>query len=93
VGIDCDTCIKDYPWRWGLGTPENLTLIPDANGQAQYYLMPGQKAIVTGGIVLDTLIESRNPQYFWAGLIHEDVGIDLVNNRVGQQLTKMVPTE
>jgi len=93
VGIDCDTCIKDYPWRWGLGTPENLTLIPDANGQAQYYLMPGQKAIVTGGIVLDTLIESRNPQYFWAGLIHEDVGIDLVNNRVGQQLTKIVPTE
>ncbi len=93
VGIDCDTCIKDYPWRWGLGTSENLSLIPDANGQAQYYLMPGQKALVSGGIVLDTLIASRNPQYFWAGLIHEDVGVDLVNNRVGQQLTKIVPTE
>jgi hypothetical protein len=25
--------------------------------------------------VLDKIIPSRNPQYFWAGLIHEDVTV------------------
>jgi hypothetical protein len=59
-----------------------LTLIPDEGGKPQYYLRPGQRATVTGGIVLDQIIESRNPQYFWAGLIHEDVEIALINNRV-----------
>ncbi len=82
VGINCDTCLSDYPWRWALGTPETLTVIPDDKGQPQYYLMPGQRARVTGGVVLDTVIPSRNPQYFWAGLIHEDVEIAAVNNRV-----------
>lgn len=83
VGIDCDSCIRDYPWRWGLGTPETLTPITQ-DGQVHYYLMPGQQAVITGSIVLSEVIESRNPQYFWAGLIHEAVGITLVNNRVDQ---------
>jgi hypothetical protein len=89
VGIMCDICLNDYPWRWGLGTPETLTLIPDERGQPQYYLMPGERATVTGGVVLDQIIESRNPQYFWAGLIHEDVEIAAVNNRVMQNLVKI----
>jgi len=89
VGIMCDTCLNDYPWRWGLGTPETLTLILDESGKPQYYLRPGQRATVTGGIVLDQIIESRNPQYFWAGLIHEDVEIAPINNRVMPNLVKI----
>jgi hypothetical protein len=42
--------------------------------------MPKQRVEVTGGIVLDKIIASRNPQFFWAGLIHEDVAV--VNDRV-----------
>jgi hypothetical protein len=82
VGLMCQTCKNDYPWRWALGSPETLTMIPDANGRPQYYLMPGRSAIVSGGVVLDEIVPSRNPQYFWAGLIHEDVEIAAVNNRV-----------
>jgi len=90
VGIDCDTCIRDYPWRWALGTSQTLTPLIE-NGQTHYYLMPGQRATVTGGIVLDNIVESRNPQYFWAGLIHEDVEISPVNNDVGREFITIVP--
>ncbi len=83
IGIDCDSCIRDYPWRWGLGTPETLTAIEE-NGETQYYLVPGQQVVITGSIVLTEVVEARNPQYFWAGLIHEAVGISNVNNRVDQ---------
>lgn len=81
VGINCDTCLTDYPWRWGLGSQDDLTLI-ESNGQPHYYLMPGQRAVVSGGIRLLNVIEARNPQEFWAGLIHEDVRITDNNNRV-----------
>lgn len=81
VGIDCDSCIRDYPWRWGLGTPDTLTPIEE-NGETHYYLMPGQRAVIKGGVILTEVIEARNPQYFWAGLIHEAVGITIINNRV-----------
>lgn len=84
IGLMCDTCMNDFPWRWALGTPENLTTLQDANGRPHLYLMPGQRATITGGIVLDEIISRRNPQYFWAGLIHEDVRI--INNRTDQQL-------
>jgi hypothetical protein len=46
---------------------------------------------VSGGIVLDHIVESRNPQYFWAGLIHQDVEIALVNNRVDPHSITIVP--
>jgi len=82
IGIDCDACVRDYPWRWALGTPETLTPITDESGQAHYYLLPNQRAVITGGIVLTEVIDRRNPQYFWAGLIHEAVGISNINNRV-----------
>jgi hypothetical protein len=88
VGINCQTCKSDFPWRWALGAAETLTLIPDADGNPHYYLMPGQMAVVTGGIVLDEVIPSRNPQYFWAGLIHEDVRV--VNNRIDQALVEII---
>jgi hypothetical protein len=88
IGLHCETCETDYPWRWALGTADTLTVIPDSKGRAQYYLMPGQKAEVTGGVVLDSVIPSLNPQYFWAGLIHERVAV--VNNRVDQELVTIV---
>ena len=82
VGIMCQTCKSDYPWRWALGTPEALTVIPDEAGNPQYYLMPGQRVTVSGGVVLDQVIPSNNPQFFWAGLIHEFVNVAPINNRV-----------
>jgi hypothetical protein len=88
VGLHCQTCKSDYPWRWALGNPQTLTLIPDANGRPQYYLMPGQRAVVTGSVLLDEIVPSRNPQYFWAGLIHEDVQV--VNERVDPALIEII---
>jgi hypothetical protein len=88
IGLHCQTCQTDYPWRWALGTLESLTLIPDSQGRPQYYLMPGQRAEVTGGVVLDVVYPQLNPQYFWAGLIHENV--EVVNNRVDQELITIV---
>lgn len=89
VGINCDICERDYPWRWALGTAETLTPLTE-NGETYYYLMPGQRATITGGIVLDRFVKERNPQYFWAGLIHEDVSIDTVNNRVDPELVTVL---
>ena len=90
IGIHCQTCGTDYPWRWALGTPESLTLIPDSLGRPQYYLMPGQSTVITGTIVLDKVVPSLNPQFFWAGLIHEEV--ELVNDRVdAQEITIVQP--
>jgi len=89
VGIHCDTCLLDYPWRWALGTAETLTPI-ESDGRVHYYLMPGQRAVVNGSIRLTNIVESRNPQQFWAGLIHEDVGIAAINNRVDPHWIEIV---
>lgn len=82
VGIMCETCVSDYPWRWAIGRPEDLLMIRDSSGRPQYYLPAGQRAVVTGGIVLDQIVSARNPQYFYAGLIHEEVEVAAINNRV-----------
>ncbi len=87
VGIDCDTCIRDYPWRWALGTRNELTKIG-----AHWYLMPGQRATVSGDITI-TQIPARNPLYFWAGLIHEDVEVSKINNRVDPHFITIVPKD
>jgi hypothetical protein len=89
VGIHCDTCLTDYPWRWALGAQQDLTPI-ESDGQTHYYLMPGQRAVISGGIRLTNIVESRNPQEFWAGLIHEDVGITENNNRVDPHWIEIV---
>lgn len=93
VGIHCDTCGIDYPWRWALGSAENLTPIEDNEGRVHYYLMPGQRAVVTGGIRLLNIVPSRNPQQFWAGLIHEDVAIAPINNAVDPHWIEIMLTE
>ena len=87
VGIDCDTCIRDYPWRWALGTRNELTKIGD-----HWYLMPGQRTTVNGDIII-THVPARNPLYFWAGLIHEDVEVSNINNRVDPHFVTIVPKD
>ena len=87
VGIDCDTCIRDYPWRWALGTRTELTKIGE-----HWYLMPGQRATVRGDITI-THVPARNPLYFWAGLIHEDVEVSNINNRVDPHFITIIPKD
>jgi len=89
VGIGCDTCLTDYPWRWALGTEDTLTAI-EIDGKTRYYLMPGERAVITGGIVMENAVIARNPQQFWAGLIHEDVEITAANQRVDAHWIEIV---
>lgn len=93
VGINCDTCLTDYPWRWALGSPDTLTAIKAGDGRTHYYLMPGERAVVAGSIRLTNIVPSRNPQQFWAGLIHEDVGIAPLNNRVDPHWIEIFTTD
>lgn len=80
AAIGYENELGNYPYRWGLGSSEDLTKIGD-----HYYLMPGDRVIVTGGIRLTDVFGDRNPQPVWAGLIHEDVEITEFNNRVDPQ--------
>jgi hypothetical protein len=80
VGIDFDTSQRNYPFRWAVGGPGDL-ITKTIEGKTYHYLPPNSKAVVTGGIKL-TEKPPRNPLYFWAGLIHEDVEISSINNRV-----------
>lgn len=77
VGIGFENEITNYPYRWAVGSPEDLTEI-----DGHYYLMPGDRAVVTGGIRLTNVFGVRNPQPVWAGLIHEDVEVSQFNARV-----------
>jgi hypothetical protein len=90
VGIDCTTADADYPWRWALGTENDLVeqVDPDS-GNTYTYLPPGAQVVVWGGIRM-TEIEARNPQNCWAGLIHEDVEVSLRNSNVGAREVELV---
>lgn len=77
VGIGFENELQPYPFRWAVGKPEDLEKIGD-----HYYLMPGERAVVTGGIRVVDVLGIRNPQPMWAGLIHEDVEISQFNNHV-----------
>ncbi len=80
VGIDFDTSQRNYPFRWAVGEPDEL-IVKEINGQKYTYLPAGKRAVISGGIHL-TQKPPRDPLYFWAGLIHEDVEISSINNRV-----------
>ena len=80
VAIGFENELSNYPFRWAVGNPDDLELI-----DGQYYLMPGGRAVVTGGIRVVDVFGDRNPQPLWAGLIHEDVAIAQFNNRVDPQ--------
>ena len=89
VGIDCDTAMSDYPWRWAVGTADELVAV-EQYGQTFYYLPPGKQAVVWGAVRLTDIVRERNPQYCWAGLIHEDVEIAALNNRVDPREVEIV---
>ncbi|HOT90500.1 MAG TPA: hypothetical protein PLJ78_11865 [Anaerolineae bacterium] len=77
VGMDFDTSLRNYPFRWGIGQPGvNLVQV----GQ-YWYLPPNARSEVTGCVQVVEM-PVRNPLYYWMGLIHEDVEIAAVNNRV-----------
>ncbi|NCF67882.1 MAG: hypothetical protein GWP61_18105 [Chloroflexi bacterium] len=77
AAIGFENELTNYPYRWALGNPEELEEIG-----GYLYLMPGQRAVITGGIRVVGPFGDRNPQPMWAGLIHEDVEISEFNNRV-----------
>ncbi len=77
AAIGFENELTNYPFRWALGNPEELEEI-----DGYYYLMPGERALITGGIRVVGPFGDRNPQPMWAGLIHEDVEISQFNNRV-----------
>ena len=80
VAIGYENELSNYPYRWAIGNSEDLEKIGE-----HYYLMPGQRAVITGAIRVTGPFGDRNPQPIWAGLIHEDVEISQFNNRVDPQ--------
>jgi len=83
VGIQCATSQTSYPYRWAVGSSDDLVEVNDeATGNTYQYLPAGKRSIVWGAVRL-TEIEARNPQNCWAGLIHEDVEVSIRNNNVG----------
>jgi hypothetical protein len=80
AAIGFDTQLVNYPFRWAVGGPGDLEK-KTIDGKDYYYLPAGKRAIVTGCIRV-TQVPPRNPLYFWAGLIHEDVEISQLNDRV-----------
>jgi hypothetical protein len=78
-GLDFDgNPAYPYPFRWALGRPEELER-RIINDEELYYLMPGQRARITGCIEILS-VPPRNPTAFYGGLIHEDV--EVVNAQV-----------
>ena len=63
-----------------VGDPTVL-ITKEIGGKLYYYLPPNTKAQISGGIKI-TQKPPRDPLSFWAGLIHEDVEISSINNRV-----------
>lgn len=89
AAIGFENELTNYPFRWAVGNLEKLQEI-----DGYYYLMPGDRAVITGGIRIVGPFGDRNPQPMWAGLIHEDVEISEFNNRVDpQQILVDLPDE
>jgi hypothetical protein len=91
VGVQCDISESSFPYRWAIGTPEQLTKQTDSEGQAFYYLMPGQRATVWGAIEMSKLVKSRNPTECFAALIHEDKEIPPLQSHVGPIKVELAP--
>lgn len=92
IGIDCDSALSDYPWRWAIAPQAELTEEFDApSNDTFYYMQPEQSAEVWGAIRMTDVFEAQNPQNCWAGLIHEKVNINPFQNRVGAREIEIVP--
>jgi hypothetical protein len=72
VGIHCENEAVVYPYRWAIG--DETVLEEDSEGRL--YLPPYTRAVVSGGVRFVDVVDARNPQFCWAGLIHE--GVDMV---------------
>ncbi len=89
IGFD-NSPLGDYMWRWSIGKFNKLRAVQH-DDEMLYYLDPGQRALVTGSVVIYAP-PPRNPTQFWAGLIHEDV--EIVNSRVDAKwITVEVPPD
>ncbi|MBN1922794.1 MAG: hypothetical protein JW892_16210 [Anaerolineae bacterium] len=84
VGLDFDTSLRNYPFRWGIGTPRKDLVQIDG----YWYLPPFSRAEVNGCVQVVEM-PPRVSLYFWAGLIHEDVEISAINNRVDPHLVEI----
>jgi hypothetical protein len=92
VGLACERSETSLPWRWAIGSPDQLTKV-DREGETLWYLMPGQQAVVWGAIRMTRLIKTRNPQECWAALIHEDVAIPPLQSNVGPIKVELTPAQ
>lgn len=82
VGIDYEgNPSYAYPYRWAVGNLDELEKRV-INNNTEYYLMPGQRVIVTGSIQILDVPAKKDTVNFWAGLIHEQVRIDIFNDHV-----------
>ncbi|MBN1873773.1 MAG: hypothetical protein JXA33_06055 [Anaerolineae bacterium] len=77
IGMDFDTSLRNYPFRWGLGRP-GVELV-ELDGH--WYLPPRARSQVTGCVQI-VEVPIRNPLYYWMGLLHEGMETATVNNRV-----------
>lgn len=72
-GINFDTTGIDFPYRFAIGSQDELERRV-IDGVEQWYLLPGKAGRVSGCIVMD----ERPPvgtNFWWGGLIHEFVGV------------------
>ncbi len=72
-GVNFDTTGIDFPYRWAVGRQEDLEMRV-IDGDDQWYLMPGKSGQVSGCILINEA-PPVGTLYWWAGLIHEQVGV------------------
>lgn len=75
LGVDSEgnSIGRPYPYRWQLGTSDELTRV-EREGKILYYLMPGQVVTVSGGIKITDKPPKIDP-FYWFGLVQEQVRI------------------
>ncbi len=86
-GINLDVSETDFPYRWAVGTPDELRR-EVIDGREQWFLDPGQRGTVTGSIELVGPFP-REAIFAWGGLIHEYVGVKAENNYVDRLLVNI----
>ena len=77
-GINFDTTGVDFPYRWAIGSQEELEMRL-IDGHEQWYLMPDHSGKTSGCIMLDEK-PPVGTTFWWGGLIQEFV--EVVNNNI-----------
>jgi hypothetical protein len=86
-GTRFDTSSLDFPYRWAVGTPDELRC-EVIEGYQQCFLDAGKRGTVTGCMELVGPFP-RNQIYAWGALIHQWVGISAENNNVDRVLIRI----